>query len=221
MSGSSSGVVPSRAPIVSAVRSSARHAVSDNGASVSARCGLTPRRVGPSQPPRAGTPPPWRVIGSDQPPARYPHRTDVPCGAGPCRRRRWSCRAAFPWTGRAWLVRAVLRSRRYRRCTRSRLVGPVDDAGESQHCGGRGREERDEVRVFVVVLGRGDVRCDAAVLRSGCRYSTWSACISQRLRPVASRFRTKSAEPKQAIREPRSIANRPAICASSWHGASC
>ena len=47
----------------------------------------------------------------------------------------------------------------------SRLVGPVDDAGESRHCGGRGREERDEVRVFVVVLGRGDVRdLDAVVL---------------------------------------------------------
>ena len=37
MSGSSSGFVPSRTPIASAVRSSARHATSDIGASVSAR----------------------------------------------------------------------------------------------------------------------------------------------------------------------------------------
>ena len=37
MSGSSSGFVPSRAPIASATRSSARHAPSDTGASVSAR----------------------------------------------------------------------------------------------------------------------------------------------------------------------------------------
>ena len=37
MSGSSSGFVPSRAPIANATRSSARHATSDIGASVSAR----------------------------------------------------------------------------------------------------------------------------------------------------------------------------------------
>ena len=37
MSGSSSGFVPSRAPIASATRSSARHAVSDHVDSVSAR----------------------------------------------------------------------------------------------------------------------------------------------------------------------------------------
>ena len=37
VSGSCSGFVPSRAPIASAVRSSARHAVSDIGSSVSAR----------------------------------------------------------------------------------------------------------------------------------------------------------------------------------------
>ena len=44
--------------------------------------------------------------------------------------------------------------------------------------------------------------------RSGCRYSTSSACISQRLRPVAS-SRNRSAEPKQATAEPRSIGELP------------
>ena len=57
-------------------------------------------------------------------------------------------------------------------------------------------------------------------IRSGCRYSTSSDCISQRLRPAASR-RTRSAEPKQAMREPRSDTIRVAIPTSSRDGCSC
>ena len=56
--------------------------------------------------------------------------------------------------------------------------------------------------------------------RSGRRYSTSSACISQRLRPARSR-RTKSAEPKHAIRDPRTDATRSAICTNRRDGASC
>ena len=54
-------------------------------------------------------------------------------------------------------------------------------------------------------------------VRLECRYGTSSACISQRLRPVVSR-RTKSAEPKRSVAEPRTVANRPAICASRSAG---
>ena len=56
--------------------------------------------------------------------------------------------------------------------------------------------------------------------RSGYRYSTSSACISQCLRPAAS-TRNRSAEPKQATAEPRSIANCVAISTSRRDGASC
>ena len=56
--------------------------------------------------------------------------------------------------------------------------------------------------------------------RSGSRYSTSSACISQRLRPAAPR-RTRSAEPKHSIAEPRNDAIRSAIRTSRRDGCSC
>ena len=57
----------------------------------------------------------------------------------------------------------------------------------------------------------------ASRTRSGCRYSTSSACISQCLRPAAS-TRNRSAEPKVSTAEPRNDATRSAIRPSRRDG---
>ena len=55
--------------------------------------------------------------------------------------------------------------------------------------------------------------------RGACRYSTSSACISQRLRPRSSN-RARADDPKHRIGDPRSTATRVAIWTKSRDGPS-